>query len=89
MGLALGHIDDGVPVILVMSSLDPAWTSLLPKAAGVVLERGGLLSHAAILAREYGIPMVAGVEGAVSRIPNGARLRMDGGRGVVSVIDEG
>lgn len=69
--------------IAVMAALDPAWSVILPRVAGLVLERGGLLSHGAILAREYGVPLVIGVPGATARIPEGATVTVDGGRGTV------
>ncbi len=73
------------PVIAVLVSLDPAWTPLLTKAVGVVLERGGVLSHAAILAREYRVPMVIGVPEATKRFPEGVMLRVDGKMGTVTI----
>jgi pyruvate,water dikinase len=69
--------------IAVMPALDPAWSVILPRVAGLVLERGGLLSHGAILAREYGVPLVIGVPDAAARIPEGATITVDGGRGIV------
>jgi len=71
------------PCILVVPSLDPAHTHLLHHAAGIVAERGGLLSHAAILAREYRVPMVTACEGAFARVPAGAIAHIDGQRGTV------
>lgn len=73
------------PVIAVMAALDPAWTILLPHMAGVVLERGGLLSHAAILAREYGVPLVTGVADATRLLEDGMEVAIDGARGLVHV----
>ena len=70
--------------ILVCQATDPAWTPLFTLAAGVVAETGGRLSHAAIVAREYGIPAVLGVPGATARIADGARLRVDGTAGRVA-----
>ena len=55
----------------------------------MVLERGGLLSHGAIVAREFGIPAVVGVEGAFSSIADGARLEVDGDEGSVSLLESG
>ncbi len=69
--------------ILVLPCLDPAATAIMGRVAGLVIERGGLLSHAAIVAREYGVPLVIGVPDIVSIIHNGEMVRIDGERGVV------
>ncbi len=74
--------------IAVLVALDPAWTVLLPHVKGLVIERGGLLSHAAILAREYGVPLVIGVEEVTVRIRTGMTLQLDGERGTVCVVSE-
>ena len=71
--------------ILVLPCLDPAWTPVLRHVAGLVIERGGLLSHAAIIAREYGIPLVIGVENATERIQTGAVIEVDGDGAIVSL----
>ena len=70
--------------ILVCPFTDPAWTPLLRVAAGVVTEAGGVLSHAAIVAREYGIPAVLGVPDATSRLRDGAVITIDGALGTVA-----
>lgn len=72
--------------VLVLRALDPAWTPLLPHIAGLVIERGGLLSHAALLAREYGVPLVIGVADACERIPENTLLRVDGDAGTVALL---
>lgn len=69
--------------ILVCPFTDPGWTAVLDRAAGVVTETGGLLSHAAILCREYGIPAVLGVDGATERIRDGSNIVVDGSAGCV------
>ncbi len=74
--------------ILVARSTDPGWTPLFLIAGGLVIERGGLLSHAAIVAREFGIPVVIGVAGATRRIPDGALVSLDGDTGTVVALDE-
>lgn len=74
-------------IILVAQALDPAWTPLLPQVAGVVLERGGVLSHASVIAREYGTPLVVGIADACTRIAQGGLVELDGGRGVVRILD--
>ncbi len=66
---------------------DPGWGPAFPLIRGLVLERGGMLSHGAILAREYGIPSVVGVRDAVQRIRCGQVLLVDGDRGVVRLVD--
>lgn len=71
--------------VLVALTTTPAWTPLFPSLAGLVTETGGVLSHAAIVAREYGIPAVVGAREAMQIIPEGAQVRVDGGAGVVEV----
>jgi pyruvate,water dikinase len=71
--------------ILVAPITDPAWTPLFLAAAGVVVDVGAHLSHAAIVSRELGIPAVVSATGASSTIPDGARVTVDGSRGVVTV----
>ena len=73
--------------ILVCPFTDPGWTPILDRVAGVVTETGGLLSHAAVICREYGIPAVLGVPRATERIPDGARLQLLGGEGRVELVD--
>ncbi len=72
--------------ILVTTFTDPGWTPLFLHAAGLVMEVGGLMTHGSVVAREYGIPAVVGVEGAVGRIQTGQRLRVDGERGFVTLL---
>ena len=75
--------------ILICPFTDPAWTPLLRIAAGVVTETGGVLSHAAIVAREHGIPAVLAVPGATAAIPAGSIVTIDGTAGtVVTPADE-
>ena len=71
--------------ILVTSFTDPGWTPLFSRIAGVVTETGGVLSHAAVISREYGVPAVLGVRGATEAIGDGDHIRVDGGRGVVEI----
>jgi len=73
--------------VLVATHADPAWTPLFLRAAGLALEKGGLLSHSSIVAREYGLPAVANIAGATHWIPDGARVRVDGNRGCVEVLN--
>jgi phosphohistidine swiveling domain-containing protein len=74
--------------ILIAPFTDPGWTPLFVHAAGLVMEVGGLMTHGSVVAREYGLPAVVGVEGATTRIRSGQRVRVDGDRGRVFVLDE-
>ena len=74
------------PYILVCPSTDPAWVPLFVQARGLVMETGGMLSHGAIVAREFGLPAVAGIADVHRRIKTGQRLRIDGSTGTVSVL---
>jgi pyruvate,water dikinase len=73
--------------ILVCPFTDPAWTPLLRIAAGVVTETGGVLSHAAIVARERAIPAVLGIPNATSRIHDGTSITIDGTNGTVAAAN--
>ena len=72
--------------ILVCPSTDPAWTPLFLHAAGLVMERGGILSHGAVVAREYGVPAVANIPNATRRIADGQTLQVDGNQGTISIF---
>jgi phosphohistidine swiveling domain-containing protein len=72
--------------ILVCPFTDPGWTPLLNIAAGVVTENGGLLSHAAVICREFGIPAVLNVAGATGRLRDGQSVRVDGDQGYVDIL---
>eukprot|EP01119_Soliformovum_irregulare_P015023 TRINITY_DN4181_c0_g1_i1.p2 TRINITY_DN4181_c0_g1~~TRINITY_DN4181_c0_g1_i1.p2 ORF type:complete len:394 (-),score=205.98 TRINITY_DN4181_c0_g1_i1:32-1213(-) len=74
--------------ILVTSTTDPSWTPLFLKCSGVVVERGGMLSHGAIVARELGIPAVVGVAGLFSQVEDGDILEIDGSLGTVEIISQ-
>mgnify|MGYP000064515609 CR=1 FL=1 len=69
--------------ILVSRATDPGWTPLFRTAGGLVLEQGGMLSHGAVVAREYGLPAVVNVVDACRHIATGQSVTVDGGRGVV------
>lgn len=69
--------------ILVTKGTDPGWTPVFPLTSGLVLETGGLLSHGAIIAREYGVPAVINVPGALSTITNGQMIEVNGTNGWV------
>ena len=72
--------------VLVTESTTEAFNILLPLLGGIVTDNGGLLSHAAIVSREYGIPGVVGTRDATQRIANGVRVRVDGDTGEVTVL---
>lgn len=72
--------------VLVCPSTDPAWVPLFAKAAALVMETGGVLSHGAIVAREFGLPAVAGLPGLLGQLKTGDRLHVDGGRGIVTRV---
>lgn len=73
--------------ILVAPITDPSWTPLFIPAAGVVVEVGAPLSHSVIVSREFGIPCVTGVFEAVSKIPNGAIISVNGVTGTVTIAE--
>lgn len=81
---ALGEIQKGE--VLVTRSTSTAFNYVLPLVGAIVTDRGGLMSHAAIVAREYGLPGVVGCQVATSMIPNGAMVRVDAGKGEVTVL---
>jgi phosphohistidine swiveling domain-containing protein len=72
--------------VLVTESTTEAFNILLPLLGGIVTDSGGLLSHSAIVAREYGIPGVVGTREGTDRIADGARVRVDGNAGTVTVL---
>ena len=72
--------------ILVCPTTDPAWVPLFVRAKGLVMETGGVLSHGAIVAREFGLPAVAGLPGITQQLKTGQRVRVDGGRGTVVIV---
>jgi len=77
-----GELSQGY--VLVCPTTDPSWTPLFVHAAGLVVERGGMLSHGAIVARDFGIPAVV-LPGATKIIPEGATVRIDGNKGRVEI----
>jgi len=74
--------------ILVCPSTNPAWVPLFVRAAGLVMETGGVLSHGAIVAREFGLPAVAGLPGVLRRLHTGQRIRVDGNQGTVTLLED-
>lgn len=73
--------------ILVCHITNPTWAPIFQKIAAAVSDIGGSMSHAAIVAREYGLPAVVGTGTATQRIRDGQRIRVDGGRGIVTILD--
>lgn len=74
--------------ILVTTATGPAWTPIFCKLKGAVTDLGGPLTHAAIVSREYRIPAVVGTTDATQRIHDGQRIRIDGGKGYVWIVEE-
>lgn len=72
--------------ILVTRFTDPGWTPLFPLISGVITETGGILSHAAVIAREYGIPAVLAVQNATGNLADGQRVILDGNKGEVQIL---
>jgi len=73
--------------ILVCPAMSPSWTTLFGKVKGAVSDLGGIMSHAAIVAREYGLPAVVGTGFGTTRIATGQRIRVDGHAGVVTILE--
>ncbi|HYG65690.1 MAG TPA: PEP-utilizing enzyme, partial [Thermoanaerobaculia bacterium] len=71
--------------ILVAERTDPGWVPLYPSVSGLLIERGSILSHSAIVAREMGIPTIVGIPGLVSTLKTGQTVTMDGAAGTVRV----
>jgi pyruvate,water dikinase len=74
--------------ILVARATDPGWTPLFANAAAVILEVGGVLQHGALVAREYGLPCVAGVENATGIWKDGTLVEVDGAAGIVRLVKQ-
>jgi len=73
--------------ILIARETDPGWLFLMLAAKGIVVERGSMLSHTAITGRKFGIPTIVSLPDATRRIPDGARIEMDGASGVVRLLE--
>jgi pyruvate,water dikinase len=80
----IGRLQEGD--ILVCQVTNPTWSPIFRKIAAAVSDIGGSMSHAAIVAREYGLPAVVGTGSATRRIRDGQRIRVDGGRGIVTLL---
>jgi pyruvate,water dikinase len=89
----LGSVDDGAALqpdeILVTTVANVGWTPLFPRAAAIVTDVGAPLSHAAIIARELGIPAVVGCGNATALLHTGDRIRVDGSRGTIELLEHG
>ncbi|MEO9531777.1 MAG: PEP/pyruvate-binding domain-containing protein [Crocinitomicaceae bacterium] len=73
--------------ILVTSSTDPGWVTLFPTASAIIVERGSLLSHSAIVSREMGIPCIVSVTGLLKTLNTGDLIEMDGSTGQIKIIE--
>ena len=73
--------------ILVTSSTDPGWVTLFPTASAIIVERGSLLSHSAIVSREMGIPCIVGVTGLLKQLKTGDIVEMNGSTGTIKKLD--
>ncbi len=86
----IDHIEDSRLLqpgeILVTTTTNVGWTPVFPRAAAIVTDVGAPLSHAAIVARELGIPAVVGCNDATVRLHTGDRIRVDGGKGTVELL---
>jgi rifampicin phosphotransferase len=80
------HLNEGE--ILVAPHTDPGWTPLFQSARALVTEVGGLMTHGAVVAREYGIPAVVGVNDATKKIKDGQMIRVDGNQGFVVILSD-
>lgn len=73
--------------ILVAGRTDPGWVPLYPSVSGLLIERGSILSHSAIVAREMGIPTIVGIPGLTTTLKSGQKVSMDGSTGLVEIVD--
>lgn len=81
------EVNDMAGSILVTTSTDPGWVTLFPSASGIIVERGSLLSHSAIVSREMGKPCIVGVSGLLQRLKTGDEIEMDGSTGFIKIIN--
>jgi pyruvate,water dikinase len=72
--------------ILITTYTDPSWTPLFVTITGLVTEVGGVMTHGAVIAREYGLPAVVGVEQATQVIRDGQRVRVNGTEGYIEIL---
>lgn len=74
--------------ILVTENTDPGWVTLFPSASGILVERGSLLSHSAILSREMGLPCIVSISSLMATLKTGDIVEMDGEKGTIKIISE-
>lgn len=74
--------------ILMAKRTDPGWTILFPMAKAIIIERGSVLSHSAVVAREMGITLVVGVRGLTDKIKDGSKVRVDGINGTIEILGD-
>ena len=72
--------------ILVTERTDPGWIPLYPSVSALLVERGGLLSHSAIVAREMGLPTIVGIKGLTKKLKSGMKIRMNGETGLIEIL---
>ena len=82
----MGEADLENDDILVTAFTDPSWTPLFVAIKGLVTEVGGLMTHGAVIAREYGLPAVVGVERATKLVKDGQRIRVNGRDGYIEIL---
>lgn len=85
LNMEKADLEDGD--ILVTAFTDPSWTPAFVSIKGLITEVGGLMTHGAVIAREYGLPAVVGVENATKIIKDGARIRINGTEGYIELLD--
>jgi pyruvate,water dikinase len=73
--------------ILVAERTDPGWVPIYPAFRGILVERGSVLSHSAIVAREFGIPTIVAVHGLTQTLRSGQRIRMNGQTGEIEILE--
>jgi pyruvate,water dikinase len=73
--------------ILVTRQTDPGWVTVFPLISGLIVERGGMLSHGAIVSREFGIPAIVGVHEATRRLKDGDQITLNANMGTIEVHD--
>jgi len=81
----MAEVRDGE--ILICGSTSPAWAPIFSRITATVTDIGGVMSHAAIVCREYGLPAVVGTGRATAQIRTGQRIRVDGSAGTVTILD--